>query len=105
MYCSIEYPPPKLICPSSLVVELPPGESPSGHAQVRIGRTLTNVNWEKDIQTEPSWAKHRNVQLPKGFTNVTITATHPQSHLVASCSFIVDIIGELGLFWDCKMFL
>lgn len=80
-----------------MLVELPVGESPDGRAHVRIGRTTTDLNWERDILTEPSWAKHRDVQLPIGFTNITITATHPQSRLMTNCSFTVEIIGEFFL--------
>lgn len=94
-FCSLEYPPPQLVCPSSILAELPPGETADdGRAHVRIGRIRTNVNWDQDVHAEPAWAKHRDVQLPKGLTNVTITATHPQSRLMANCSFAVEIIGE-----------
>lgn len=85
------------MCPPGVLVELPPGEPSGGgggRAHVHLARARTDVNWERDVHTEPSWAKHRDVQLPEGSTNVTITATHPLSRLVAICTYSVEIIGE-----------
>lgn len=88
-----EYPTPKLICPATVIAELPPF---SDVAEVKIPRPKTDLNMKRDVTIKPSWIKARKerVALEKGELNVTFTAKHPISKLSASCSTTIYVVGE-----------
>lgn len=91
-----EYPTPKLICPATVIAELPPF---SNVAEVRIPRPKTDLNMKRDVTIKPSWLKARKerVALEKGELNVTFTAKHPISRLTASCSTAIYVVGKLSV--------
>lgn len=91
-----EYPTPKLICPATVIAELPPF---SNVAEVKIPRPKTDLNMKRDVTIKPSWIKARKerVALEKGELNVTFTAKHPISKLSASCSTAIYVVGEFIL--------
>ncbi|KFB47090.1 AGAP005713-PA-like protein [Anopheles sinensis] len=86
----IRYPQPKLICPTSVNVELHENETES--TTVHLRRPETDVSWERDIQAEPYWAKKDSFPLPLGSLNVTFTAKHPVSKLRTDCTFLVNVL-------------
>ena len=90
--CTSGYPTPKLICPENMIVELHPNETLE--TNVKIKRPKTDVNWERDVLTEPFWAKKDMLALKVGKTNITYIAKHPISKLTSSCNFSINVLGK-----------
>ncbi|XP_035914416.1 uncharacterized protein LOC118513121 isoform X2 [Anopheles stephensi] len=86
----IRYPQPKLLCPTSVNVELHPNETET--TTVRLRRPETDVSWERDVQVEPYWVKKDSFTLPLGSLNVTYSAKHPVSKLHTDCSFFINVL-------------
>uniref|UniRef100_A0A4Y0BIY2 Uncharacterized protein n=1 Tax=Anopheles funestus TaxID=62324 RepID=A0A4Y0BIY2_ANOFN len=86
----IRYPQPKLLCPTSVNVELHPNETET--TTVRLRRPETDVSWERDVQVEPYWVKKDSFTLPLGSLNVSYTARHPVSKLHTECNFLVNVL-------------
>ncbi|XP_061501161.1 uncharacterized protein LOC1276382 isoform X2 [Anopheles gambiae] len=86
----IRYPQPKLICPSSVNVELHPNETET--TTVRLRRPETDVSWERDVQVEPDWVKKDSFSLALGSLNVSYTARHPVSKLHTECNFLINVL-------------
>lgn len=54
----------------------------------------TDVNWDRDIVTNPIWVKNGVFELGVGVLHINYTATHPISHISLSCDFTVTVLGE-----------
>lgn len=90
-----EYQSPVLRCPPDIVVEVPPNDS---RAHVHITAARTDVDWERNVRAQPAWAKRTDVQLPVGYVNVTLTATHPLApELSVTCAFGITVLGNFTL--------
>ncbi|XP_050095151.1 uncharacterized protein LOC126577518 isoform X2 [Anopheles aquasalis] len=86
----IRYPQPKLICPTSVNVELHPSDTEN--TTVRLRHPETDVSWERDVVVEPAWAKKDAFQLPLGSQNVSYSARHPVSKLHTDCTFTINVL-------------
>uniref|UniRef100_A0A182R132 Sushi domain-containing protein n=1 Tax=Anopheles farauti TaxID=69004 RepID=A0A182R132_9DIPT len=86
----IRYPQPKLICPSSVNVELHPNDTEN--TTVRLRRPETDVSWERDVQVDPYWVKKDSFSLPLGSLNVSYSAKHPVSKLHTECNFLINVL-------------
>uniref|UniRef100_A0A182MC95 HYR domain-containing protein n=1 Tax=Anopheles culicifacies TaxID=139723 RepID=A0A182MC95_9DIPT len=86
----IRYPQPKLLCPTSVNVELHPNETET--TTVRLRRPETDVSWERDVQVEPFWVKKDSFSLPLGSLNVSYSAKHPVSKLHTECNFLINVL-------------
>lgn len=73
-----------------MVLEIPPDNVA---VTFRTPKPKTDVNWEKNIEVFPSWAKAENVTLKTGLYNLTFTAKHPISKLTISCSTVITVLG------------
>lgn len=89
------YPQPKLICPTSVNVELHPSDTEN--TTVRLRHPETDVSWERDVVVEPAWAKKDAFQLPLGSQNVSYSARHPVSKLHTDCTFTINVLREYPL--------
>ncbi|KAG4071788.1 hypothetical protein HA402_011942 [Bradysia odoriphaga] len=86
----IKYPTPRLICPSDVIYETLPNKS---FAVIKVLKPKTDVNWDRDIVTNPIWVKNGAFELGVGVLHINYTATHPISHISLSCDFTVTVLA------------
>lgn len=89
------YPTPRLNCPSDVIFETLPNKS---FAVIKVLKPKADVNWDRDIMTNPIWVKNGAFELGVGVLHVNYTATHPISHISVSCDFTVTVLCEKVLY-------
>lgn len=63
-------------------------------AVINVLKPKTDVNWDRDVMTNPVWVKNGAYELGVGVLHINYTATHPISHISVSCDFTVTVLGE-----------
>lgn len=99
-----EYPTPKLICAPNVLVEIPPFSS---EVEVKIQKPKTDLSMKRDVTIKPPWIKGDKVVLGTGAVNITFTAKHPISKLVASCTTTIYVVGKRSTLspWETKQLI
>lgn len=63
-------------------------------AVIKLIKPNIDVNWHRDVITNPIWVKNGAFELGVGVLHINYTATHPISHISVSCDFTVTVLGE-----------
>lgn len=82
------FPKPKIECPHNISVEIEPTQPT---AFVVFPQPTTDVDWFRNVVSEPSWGKLLEADLPPGYWLVTFTAYHPISRRTASCTIDITV--------------
>jgi fibulin 1/2 len=80
---------PHIQCPKEVVKVLPKGQET---VLVRIEKPVTNVDWYNYVDSNPSWGKRLEANLPLGITEVTFRARSPHTNHVDICRVVIRVI-------------
>nr|CAD7579917.1 unnamed protein product [Timema californicum] len=86
-----EFKKPTIECPANITTDLLPEERTTF---VAFTQPVTDINWFRHVVAEPMWGKLLEAELPEGVWPVRFTARHPISHLSASCTLVISVLGR-----------
>lgn len=82
---------PTIKCPEDMTVVKPRNLDT---ILVRIEKPVTNVDWNKYVDSHPSWGKHLEATLSLGTTEITYRARSIHSNTVDICRVLIHVIGK-----------
>lgn len=83
---------PTIKCPEDMTIIKPRNQDT---VLVRIEKPVTNVDWNKYVDSHPSWGKHLEATLSLGTTEITYRARSIHSNTVDICRVLIHVIGKI----------